>query len=175
MDALHLPPKLRFSFNYLHSHLIHPHLDRPHSPPPTASRSNEPFFHNSPTGQTDTPTNRQTDRQVIWHDASRSQWQALAAATQQPRPLRCRTPSASAADRPTVQSPTLLLSQQQWRDRQISRQTEWNDNKAHSLRTWRNRQTDRQTDRPTDRWVRQQLCANTRLHVYYCIDIEQRG
>ena len=106
-----------------------------------------------------------------------------------------QTPSASAADHPTIQSPTLLLSQQQRlsvsrlnrrnfayfpsgtqsigdrgskkaytgprtgmylptkfgcdrsimvgcrlrNDRQTSRQTEWNDNKAHSLRTWRNK------------------------------------
>jgi len=46
-------------------------------------------------------------------------------------------------------------------DRHPDRQTEWNDNKAHSLRCerdatqgitekQRNRQTDRQTDRATD-------------------------
>ena len=43
----------------LHLHLIHPSLDQLHPPPRTASRSNQPFFHNSPTGPTDRP--RQTD------------------------------------------------------------------------------------------------------------------
>jgi len=57
-NAPHLPPKLPLSFRRSPSHLIHPSLERPHSPPETASRSNRPFFHNSPTGQTD----RRTDR-----------------------------------------------------------------------------------------------------------------
>jgi len=37
---------------------IHPSLDWPHSSPQMASRSNQPFFHWSPTGQIDTQTNR---------------------------------------------------------------------------------------------------------------------
>jgi len=41
------------------TNLIHPFLVRP-SPPQTASRSNQPFFLNSPTW----PTDRQTDRQM---------------------------------------------------------------------------------------------------------------
>jgi len=32
---------------------IHPSLGRPHSAPQAAFRSNQPFFHNSPTAQTD--------------------------------------------------------------------------------------------------------------------------
>ena len=39
----------------------HSSLDRPHSPPETASRSNQPFFHRSPTWQTDRQTDRPTD------------------------------------------------------------------------------------------------------------------
>jgi len=42
-------------------HLIHPILDRPHSSPQTTS-SQQPFFHNSTTRQTDTQTGRQTLR-----------------------------------------------------------------------------------------------------------------
>jgi len=38
-----------FLFDDLHPHLIHPSPERPHSPPQTASRSNQPFCHNSPT------------------------------------------------------------------------------------------------------------------------------
>jgi len=37
-------------------------------------------------------------------------------------------------------------------DRQTDRQTEWNDNKAHSLQTWCNRQTDRHNMIP-DNWL----------------------
>jgi len=37
-------------------------------------------------------------------------------------------------------------------DRQTDRQTEWNDNKAHSLRCERDA-TDRQTDRRADRTI----------------------
>jgi len=51
------PQNCPFSF-YDHPHLIHPSLDRPQSPPQTASRSNQLFFHNSCTGH----TYRQTDR-----------------------------------------------------------------------------------------------------------------
>jgi len=36
-----------------------PILDRPHSPLQTASRSNQPFCHSTPSGQTDRQTNRQ--------------------------------------------------------------------------------------------------------------------
>jgi len=59
-------PAARFNvsvIDFMHDlqlHLIHPSLDRRHSPPQTAPRSNQPFFHSSPTGQID----RQTDRQV---------------------------------------------------------------------------------------------------------------
>ena len=37
-------------------------------------------------------------------------------------------------------------------DRQTSRQTSWNDNKAHSLRTWRNRQRDKAMDAAALAW-----------------------
>jgi len=50
-------PSLRLS----PPHLIHPSVNRNHSPLQTASRSNQPFFHNSPTGQ--------TDRQMGWRQA----------------------------------------------------------------------------------------------------------
>jgi len=45
-------------------HLIHPSLDRPYSPPQTASGSNQSFFLNSPTGQTDRPTDGIGDNPV---------------------------------------------------------------------------------------------------------------
>jgi len=38
------------------SNRLHPSLDLPYSPPLTASGSNMPFVHRSPTGQTDRPT-----------------------------------------------------------------------------------------------------------------------
>jgi len=61
----HLPPKLLFPLRRSLPHLIHPSLDRLYSPPQTASRSNQPFCHSTPSGQTDSPTDRQTDwRQV---------------------------------------------------------------------------------------------------------------
>jgi len=46
-------------------HLIYPFVDRPHSPHQTASRSNQPFCHNTPP---DRPTDRQTDKRqtVAW-------------------------------------------------------------------------------------------------------------
>jgi len=43
-------------------------------------------------------------------------------------------PGRCAAEHRPLARPTVQPSQQQWRDRQTSRQTEWNDNKAHSLR-----------------------------------------
>ena len=41
-----------------------PILSPPYSPPQTASRSNQPFFHSSPTGQTDRLTNGISDKPV---------------------------------------------------------------------------------------------------------------
>jgi len=54
-DTPHLSTKLPLPFDDYHLHLIHPSFDRPHSPLQTASRSNKPFFHNSPIGPTDRP------------------------------------------------------------------------------------------------------------------------
>jgi len=42
-------------------YLIHPSLDWPHSPPQTASRSNQPFCHNTLCRLTDRPNDWQTD------------------------------------------------------------------------------------------------------------------
>ena len=42
-------------------HLIQPSLDRPLSSPQMVSSSNQPFFHNSPTGQSNWLSNRLTD------------------------------------------------------------------------------------------------------------------
>jgi len=42
-------------------HVIHPSFNWPHSPPQTASRSNQPFCHNTLSGHTDRPTDRTTD------------------------------------------------------------------------------------------------------------------
>ena len=50
------------NFDDLYPRLIHPSLDRLHSPPQTTSRSNRPFFHNTPTRQTDRQADRPTDR-----------------------------------------------------------------------------------------------------------------
>ena len=63
------PQNSPLSFDDNHRHLIQPFLDRLHlGLPPGCS---QPFCHRTLFG----PTLRQTDRQVIWHDASRSQWQ----------------------------------------------------------------------------------------------------
>jgi len=53
------PPKLPLSFDDHHQNLIHPFLDRPHSPSQTASGSNQPFRHNTLSGQTDRWARRQ--------------------------------------------------------------------------------------------------------------------
>jgi len=66
------PPKPSVRLQDVDPHLTYQCLGRPHSPPQTASTSNQPFYHNSPTGETNSL------RQVIWHDASRSQWQEYA-------------------------------------------------------------------------------------------------
>jgi len=95
------------------------------------------------------PTHRQTDRQLIWHDASRSQWQEYAigeifnifpSGTESmgdTGPKKAYTglrtgiylPTKFGCDR------SIVVSCRSRNDRQTSRQTEWNDNKAHSLRT----------------------------------------
>ena len=53
-------------FNLHHPFLLHSSLDRPHSPSQMASRSTQPFCHNTLSGhtQTDTHTGTQTDRQM---------------------------------------------------------------------------------------------------------------
>jgi len=48
-------------FDDLHPYVIHPSLDRRHLLLQMAPRSNQPLFHNSPTSQTERPTNRQTN------------------------------------------------------------------------------------------------------------------
>jgi len=53
-------PKLPIPLRRSPPDLIHPPFKWPHSPPQMASRSNQPFSHNSPTRQTD----RHTDRQM---------------------------------------------------------------------------------------------------------------
>ena len=60
----HPPPKKKppLPLGVCGPHQIHPSLDWPHSLPHTASRSNQPFFHNSSTRQTDRLTDR-LDRQ----------------------------------------------------------------------------------------------------------------
>ena len=60
MECPTFNPKTASSpFNDLQSHLIHHSLNLSHSPPQTASRSNQPFFHNSSTEQTDQLTDWQ--------------------------------------------------------------------------------------------------------------------
>jgi len=58
------PQNCPFPFDDLHPRLIHPSLDLLHSPPQTASRSNQPFYHNSLAGQTDRPTDGLGDKPV---------------------------------------------------------------------------------------------------------------
>jgi len=59
-NAPHLTPKLPLPHSTISkSHLIHHSLNLSHSPPQTASRSNQPFFHNSSTEQTDQLTDWQ--------------------------------------------------------------------------------------------------------------------
>jgi len=52
------PQNCPFPLQLCPPHLIHPSLNQPHSSPKMASRSNQPFCHNSPSGQTD------SDRQL---------------------------------------------------------------------------------------------------------------
>jgi len=63
-DAPRLPLKMPLPLRRSPPPSNAPILDRPHSPLQTASRSNQPLFHNSPTGQTDRPTDRRTDREM---------------------------------------------------------------------------------------------------------------
>jgi len=60
------PQNCPFPFDDHHSHLIHPSLHRSHSPPQNASGSNQPFYHNTLSGQTDThtPTHGIGDRSI---------------------------------------------------------------------------------------------------------------
>jgi len=53
MGCSTITPNCPFHFDDLYLHLIHPPLDRSHSTPQTASRSNQPFCHCTPSGQTD--------------------------------------------------------------------------------------------------------------------------
>jgi len=57
-------PKLPFLLRWSPPHLIYPSLDWSHSPPQTASRSNNPFFHNSPTNRQTDPTDGLRDNSV---------------------------------------------------------------------------------------------------------------
>jgi len=99
----------------------------------------------------DQQTDRQTDIQVIWHDASRSQWQEYAleigeilhifpSGTQSMGDRGSK--KAYTGPRTAIYLPTkfgfdrsIVVGCRSWNDRQTDRQTEWNDNKAHSLRT----------------------------------------
>jgi len=63
-DAQNSLPKLPFTFNDYHPHLIHLSLDWPHSPSETSSVSNQPFCHNTLCKLTDRPTDRWARRQV---------------------------------------------------------------------------------------------------------------
>jgi len=54
-------PKTARSPSTITTHLIHASLGRLHSPPQTASRSIQPFCHNTLSGQTDRPTDRSDD------------------------------------------------------------------------------------------------------------------
>ena len=58
------PPETAIPLGYVDPCLIHPSLDRPHSPSQTASGSNQPFCHNTISGQTSTQTDTQSDRQM---------------------------------------------------------------------------------------------------------------
>jgi len=64
LDAPHLPRKFPFLFDVFYPRLIHSSLDRPHSPSQTVSRSNQPFCHSTPSGQTDRQTDTSDRRQV---------------------------------------------------------------------------------------------------------------
>ena len=61
-DAPNSPSKLLLPFDDNHLHTVHAYIDRPHSPPQTAPGSNQPFCHNTLSGQIDRPTDRPTDR-----------------------------------------------------------------------------------------------------------------
>jgi len=56
--------KLPLPFDDLYPRLIYSFLDRPHSPPQTVSRSNQPFCHSTPSGQTDGQTDGIYDKSV---------------------------------------------------------------------------------------------------------------
>jgi len=60
MPHIH-PQNCPFPFDDLQPHLIHQSLDQPHSSFQMMSRSNQQFFHNSPTRQTDRMTDQPTD------------------------------------------------------------------------------------------------------------------
>jgi len=62
---IHVPKQNRpFPFVHVYPRIIHPFLDRPHSPSQTASRSTQPFCHNTLSGHTHTQTNRWDRRRV---------------------------------------------------------------------------------------------------------------
>jgi len=63
-DATKFTPKSAHSLRRSPPHLIHSSLDRRHSPSQTASGSNQPFWHNTLSGQTDRPTHGIRDRSI---------------------------------------------------------------------------------------------------------------
>jgi len=70
-DAQNYPQNCTFPFDDHQPHLIHPSLNWPHSTPQMASRSNQPFCHNTLCRQTDRPTNTQTvQANVPYHERS---------------------------------------------------------------------------------------------------------
>jgi len=58
-------PDITYTQHYTHNEQTHIQCIHSHSPTKTLSRSNQPFFHSSPTGQTDQQTDRETDRQTV--------------------------------------------------------------------------------------------------------------
>jgi len=72
-----MPQNCPFPFDDNYSHLIHPSLDWPHSPSQTASGYNQPFCHNTLSGQT--YGDRHTDQLTDGIDDSSIPW-ALALA-----------------------------------------------------------------------------------------------
>jgi len=89
-----LPQNWPSPFDGLYPHLIHPSLDRPHSPLQMTSRSNQLFYHNSPTGPTDWQMGKVTslcqNDSVNWNH-----WMELniVTATRENHPLDLESPS----------------------------------------------------------------------------------
>ena len=131
-----------FPFDNLHPHLIDPYLDP--LTIPNGIQIQPALFHRSPTGQTDRQTDKSTHMarcvtfavarirvigEILHIFPSGTESMGYRGSRKAYTGARTKLPTKFGCDR------SIVVGCRSRNDRQTSRQTEWNDNKAHSLRT----------------------------------------